>query len=213
VGTVYDAAGAPAASLDPQAVGLSLTDAQLQQAQREGLKYEKVVALSPGAYEVRLAVRDEASGHLGSASARITLPDLSDGALRMAGPVLMRAVGAGAAPGDPGGEPALRQVQALPRFERSESLYYQLQVLNATTDDSGATRLAIEARVLQGDDLMGAGTPALLETKPQGSLPPDFTGGLALARLEPGDYELRIVVTDQLAGTAVERVMAFSVVR
>jgi hypothetical protein len=133
VGTVFDDAGAPVASLEPRAAGLSLSDTQLQQAQREGLKYEKVLPLPPGAYEVRLAVRDETSGQLGSASARITLPDLSDGELRMAGPVLMRMV-------DPGPgvdrEAALRQVQARPRYGRGESLYLQLQVLNATTDDS-----------------------------------------------------------------------------
>ena len=208
VGTVYDAAGAPAASLEPQAAGLGLSDAELQRAQREGLKYEKVLALPPGAYEVRLAVRDEASGHLGSASARITLPDLSDGELRMAGPVLMRMLEP-----DPGvdDEATLRQVQARPRYGRGESLYFQLQVLNATTDGSGANRVAVQALVLQGADLKWS-TQALLETRPQDSLPPDFTGRVSLARLEPGDYQLRIVVTDQLAGTSVARLMPFSVV-
>jgi len=144
VGTVYDDAGAPVASLEPRAADLSLSDAQRQQANREGLKFERVLALPLGAYEVRLAVRDEASGHLGSASARITLPDLSDGELRMAGPVLMRMV-------DPGPgvdqEATLRQVQARPRYGRGESLYFQLQVLNARADDSGTNRVAVQAQI------------------------------------------------------------------
>jgi hypothetical protein len=169
-----------------------------------------VLPLPPGAYEVRLAVRDETSGQLGSASARITLPDLSDGELRMAGPVLMRMV-------DPGPgvdrEAALRQVQARPRYGRGESLYLQLQVLNATTDDSGAVRAAVQAQILQGADLKGSPAQALLDTKPQDSRPPDFTGRISLARLEPGDYQLRVVVTDQLAGTSVQRLMPFSVMQ
>jgi VWFA-related protein len=204
VGTVYDAAGQPAVNLEPEAIDLAFSDAQLQHARREGLKYVKVLDLAPGEYVARLAVRDDASGQLGSASARITLPDLSDGRLRMAGPVLMHVV-------DEGSETALRQVQAYPRYGRDEGLYYQLQVLNPTTDDSGVTGLTIQAHVLQDNEVVGSSAEERLETRPEGSLPPDFTGRLSLFDLEPGEYQLQVVVADQLAGTRVERAVGFTV--
>lgn len=209
VGTVYDADGAPTVSLDPQSVDLRLDGAQLERAQREGLKYEKALPLPPGLYEVRLAVRDDASGDLGSASVRVALPDLSDGALRIAGPILMRAV----EPESPGAGAALRQVQANPRYARGDLLYYQLQVLNAKTDASGTTRVVIQAHVLEGADLRGSTAEARLETRPQVGLPPDFAGRVSLGALEPGDYRLRVVVTDDIAGTRVERLLAFTVTR
>jgi len=204
VGTVYDAGGQPAVNLEPEAIDLAFSDAQLQYAQREGLKYVKVLDLAPGEYVARLAVRDDASGQLGSASARITLPDLSDGRLRMAGPVLMHVV-------DEGSETTLRQVQAYPRYGRDEGLYYQLQVLNPTTDDSGVTGLTIQAHVLLDGEVMGSSAEEPLETRPEGSLPPDFTGRLSLFDLEPGEYQLQVVVIDQLAGTRVERAVGFTV--
>jgi VWFA-related protein len=204
VGRVYDAAGLPAVNLEPQAIDLTLTDAQLRHAQREGLKYVKALDLAPGEYQARLAVRDDASGRLGSASARITLPDLSDGRLRMAGPVLMHVV-------EEGSETDLRQVQAYPRYGQDEGLYYQLQVLNPTTDDSGVTGLTIQAYVLQGGERMASSAEEPLEARPEGALPPDFTGRLSLFDLEPGDYQLQVVVTDQLAGTRVERAVGFTV--
>jgi len=203
-GAVFDAAGLPATNLDPQTIDLSFSDAQLQHAQRVGLKYEKALALSPGSYEARMAVWDESSGHLGSASVRITLPDLTDGQLRIAGPVLMHLV-------EEGPETALRQVQAFPRYGRDDSLYYQLQVLNPTTDGSGVTGLTIQAHVLHGGEVVGSSAEARLETRPEGSLPPDFSGRLSLHDLELGEYELQLVVTDRLAGTRVDRTVVFTI--
>ncbi len=211
VGTVFDAAGLPAVNLDPQALDLTFTDAQLQQAQREGLKYEKALALSPGAYEARMAVWEESSDHLGSASVRIALPDLTDGQLRIAGPVPMRAFDEG--PTDGQGTVTLRQVLALPRYRRGESLYYQLQVLNAAADDSGARRVTIQAEVLLGGEVKGTTAEERLETRQEGPLPPAFASQLSLGALEPGDYQLRVVVSDQVAGIRVERAVAFTVER
>jgi len=210
VGTVFDAAGLPAVKLDPQALDLTFTDAQLQQAQREGLQYEKALALSPGAYEARMAVWDESSGHLGSASVRITLPDLTDGRFRITGPVLMRAFDEGATDGP--GTVTLRQVLALPRYRRGESLYYQLQVLNAAADDSGARRVTIQAEVLQGGEVKGTTAEERLETRQEGPLPPAFASQVSLANLPPGDYQLRVVVNDQVAGIRVDRAVSFTVV-
>jgi hypothetical protein len=213
VGTVFDAAGLAVVSLEPQAIDLTFTDAQLQYSQRQGLKYEKALALAPGAYEARLAVRDEASGRLGSASVRITLPDLGDGRLRMAGPILMREFHEGLTEEQEGpeGVPALRQVQALPRYGRGESLYYQLQVLNAAADGSGASRVTIQAEILQGGELKGTTAEERLQIRQPGPLPPDFTGQVSLGDLGPGDYQLRVVVSDQVGGTRTDRTVAFSV--
>jgi hypothetical protein len=123
----------------------------------------------------------------------------------------MRLVDEGPGDDQRGSGTALRQVQAFPRYAQDESLYYQLQVLNPTTDDSGVTRLVIQAHVLEGGELKGSAAREPLETRPEGSLPPDFTGRVSLARLEPGDYQLQVVVADQLVGTSVDRLVGFGV--
>jgi VWFA-related protein len=72
-------------------ITLRLTDAQLEDAQTQGVVYHtRVVVKQPGAYQVRAAIRDMASGALGSASQFIDVPRVGQGRLAASG-VLLRA--------------------------------------------------------------------------------------------------------------------------
>lgn len=209
-GVVYDAAGLPAAELEPQLASLKLSGEDHARALREGLKYYKVVALEPGAYQVRLAVREDGPGRLGSASQRIEIPDLGEGKLTLGGPFLLRgqvpAEGEAIEPQQP-----LQEVQAFPRFRRSDSLYYQLQVLNPKQDESGSTNLTIQAHVSANGEKRASTPEEPLTLQTMGAIPEAYTGRIRLARFSPGQYELEVVVTDHLVRTSVHRYIGFDV--
>ena len=54
---------------------MDLSEAEYQQFLARGLPYQRAIALPPGRYQVRLAVREDALGLLGSAWQRVEIPD------------------------------------------------------------------------------------------------------------------------------------------
>jgi VWFA-related protein len=212
-GAVYDGKGLPFAELEPQRVNLRLTPPDYERAQKEGLKYQKVLPVRPGSYEVRLAVREGGTGRLGSASQRIDVPDVDGGQLTMSGLFLLRGAGLTPAGGTAGAGKAasLREVQAFPRFARKGSLYYQLQVLNPKKDAAGETHLTAQAYVYERGHLL-ASTPEMpVVLSQEGAVPQAYTGRIALGPLPPGKYDLQVAVTDHLVERTVLRRVGFDV--
>ncbi len=212
-GVVYDEAGRPIANLEPQRAGLSLEGPDFKRARKVGLRYQKTLALAPGSYEVRLAVRQEETGRLGSASRWIDIPDLEPGRLTLSDVFLLRpaSVSASDETAGRGSEASLRDVQAHPRFERTDRLYYQVQVLNAKEDESGETHLTIQAHVVTEDRLLASTPEQPVALSQMGAVPQTCTGRITLEPLPPGDYDLRLAVTDHLARSTVLKTVAFTV--
>jgi hypothetical protein len=104
----------------------------------------------------------------------------------------------------------LRSAQALRRFSRAESLYVQLYAYDAKRDASGRTDLVSQTEVLRGGVLLGTAAP---EPMAQGEArgPALHVSRIRLQHFDPGDYELRVTVTDQNAGAMATRVVRFSV--
>jgi VWFA-related protein len=212
-GAVYDGKGLPFADLEPQRVRLRLTPADYEQARKQGLKYQKVLPVKPGSYDVRLAVREGGTGRLGSASQRIDVPDTDGGQLTMSGLFLLRAADRAPA-GDTAGagrEASLRNVQAFPRFERKDSLYYQLQVLNPKKDAAGETHLTAQAYVYEQDHLRASTQETPVALSRMGGVPMAYMGRIALGPLPPGQYDLQVAVTDHLVKRTVLRRVGFDI--
>ena len=212
-GVVYDEAGTPLTTLETQRASLRLESPDYERARRVGLSYHETLALTSGSYQVRLAVLDEAARRVGSASRWIEIPDLDQGTLTLSGLFLLRPAAAPAGEmADPGAAP-LRDVQALPRFERGDSLYYQLQVLNPKTDAAGETRLTVQAHVLEEGRLRASTPETPVALSQMGAVPLAFTGRITLEPLGPGEYDLQVAVTDHLVKRTVLRRAAFTVER
>jgi VWFA-related protein len=211
-GAVYDDKGLPFADLEPQRVSLRLTPADYARARKEGLKYQKILPVKPGAYEVRFGVREGGTGRLGSASQRIEVPDVASGHLTMSDVFLLRAAAAPAqATTDEGARESLRDVQAFPHFERKDSLYYQLQILNPKKDAAGETHLTAQAYVYEQGHLL-ASTPEMPVVLSQmGAVPLAYMGRIALGPLPPGKYDLQVAVTDHLVKETILRRVGFDV--
>ena len=189
---------------------MDLTDADYEQLLRQGVPYQKAATLPPGRYQVRLAAREDATGLLGSAWQWVEIPDLAQGRLTLSSLFLLKEGGPSGAPLSPDAAPALLTAQALRRFRRTESLYLQLYAYNPKRDASGAIDLVSQAEVLRGGAVLGTAAPEpMVQDESQGPVP--HTSRIRLQRFDPGDYELRVTVTDRNASAMATRAVAFTV--
>jgi hypothetical protein len=211
VAVVQDEEGKVAATLPTERTVMDLGEAEYRQVlARGGLPYQRAVALPPGRYQVRLAVREDALGLLGSAWQRVEVPDLGPGRLALSSLFLLKE-NEPAAPPDPQAAPDLRTAQALRHYRRGESLYAQIYAYNPKRDPSGATNVVSQAEILRGGVTLGTAAPEPIELgEPQGP-PLPHTTRIKLQRFEPGDYELRVTVTDRNATALATRRVAFSI--
>jgi hypothetical protein len=204
---VYDEAGAVAATLETERTAMNVTDADYSQLVKGGLTYQRSVALPPGRYEVRLAAREDATGVAGSAWKRLEIPNVASGRMTLSSLFLLKD---GGRPASPDAPPVLGSVQAFPYFRRTESLYVQLCAYNPKRDASGAIDVVAQSEVLRGGAVLATAAPQpMAEGEPRGTVP--HTARVGLQQFEPGDYELRVTVTDRNANTMVSRAVGFTV--
>ncbi|MCA1642354.1 MAG: hypothetical protein LC785_10485, partial [Acidobacteria bacterium] len=170
----------------------------------------------PGAYQLRVVVRDTATARLGAAGQFVEVPALGNGRLALSGVVVngsraaAASVNTGAPPPAPAGDDANAQndepdAQASPavrRFRPQSSLNYAYVVFNARLDkQTGQPRLTARVRLLRDGGEVFASDDAPLSFGAQSDTARLLAGGSVRlgAGLDPGEYILQIVVTDKLA--------------
>jgi VWFA-related protein len=169
--------------------------------------YNQHTPLAPGIYQVRVAVRDEKSGRVGSAMQWIVIPDLSKKQLTLSSLLL------GGQVLDQKSTSADAQVQLSVdhRFSRSSPLGYWVFVYNARRDAGGNPHLTAQTQVLRDGQPVMTSPPRKLDG---GGPDPEripFGGELVLKTLTPGKYDLRVTFTDSVAGTNVTQIADFVV--
>jgi hypothetical protein len=199
--TVFDESGAVVGSLAAERAALDLTDASYEEAIKRGLQYQKAFPVKPGRYRVRVAAREDGEGRLGTASQWVQVPDLAEGKLTLSSLFLLRKEG--------DGSPSLRDAQALRRFQQGETLYVQHFAYNPGRDASGAASLLTQAEIWRGGVLLASTAPESMPTGERDLAPVAYTTGINLAPFGPGDYEVRIVVTDRNATEMASRRTGF----
>ena len=204
---VYGEDGRVAASLEAQRTEIDVADADYPALERQGVVYQKVVPLPAGRYQVRLAAREDTTGLLGSAWRRVEVPELPGRGLQLSSLFLLKDDGAATAAS--AGEPALHSVQDLPRFARADSLYLQVYAYNARRAAGGAADLVAQAQVMRAGVALATAAPEPMEAGPSG--PVLHASRIRLQRFEPGDYELRVTVTDRAANAIASRSAPFTV--
>ncbi|HEV8131606.1 MAG TPA: VWA domain-containing protein [Acidobacteriota bacterium] len=179
----------------------------------------------PGAYQLRTAVRDDASNRVGSANQFIEVPDIKKGRLALSGIVLSgtpiplpsakpqsgsnaspEAARAGAVAAsipegqmpeiDPQTTPAVR------KFHHGSSVDYGYLIYNAHRDGvSKLPQLELQMRLYREEKLQWTGKVTPLNPGTQADWSRVMTGGqLQFGKiLQPGQYVLEIAVSDKLA--------------
>jgi VWFA-related protein len=178
-----------------------------------GMVYDLNVPIKrPGAYQLRIAVRDATTERVGSASQYVEVPNLGRKRLTLSGLVIASppveaaasapgavpvAKGASASPEDHQSDPATR------RFRQGTLLDYGFVIYNARLDPATRRpRLMIQARLFRDGREVYVGSAQPFDPNQQTGLERiEAAGRLQLgAELPPGEYVLQVVVTDALTG-------------
>jgi VWFA-related protein len=212
VAVAFDEEGTSVVTLPTERAAMDLTDADYDKVQRIGVSYQKAIALKPGRYQVRLATREDATGLLGSAWQWVEIPEIPRGKLALSSLFLLQERDSAAPPPAAGEAPDLRPAQALRTYRRGENLYAQIYAYNPKRDAAGATRLFAQAEILKKGVTLGKAAPEAMEWGGPQAPPVPHTSRIRLRHFEPGEYELRMTVSDENAQAMATRRVAFTVV-
>jgi VWFA-related protein len=175
----------------------------------------------PGAYQLRTALRDATSEHVGSASQFIEVPNISKNRLTLSGIIINgtpstknRATAKAPASGTltPGAQSATAEEEigdadpqagpAVRKFRRGMILQYDYLIYNAQLDKAaGRPQVQTQMRLFRDGKEIFTGRVQPLDSNSQ----PDLkrltaSGALQLGTdMTPGEYILQIIVTDSLA--------------
>ena len=191
---------------------IAMEEADYLDTLRTGLFYHfRHPVKQPGAYQVRVAVRDSTSGKLGSANQFLSVPDLRKGRLTLSTLVIeslpLPAVAKLAKGPDPGGEEGrIREVDAqgspgVRIFKPGAAISYGYQVLNAQLGVAKQAELEAWTRLYREGKVVYAGKPMRLSAAGQPDVRQLVEGGIMTLAdgLAPGDYVLQVEVDDKLA--------------
>ena len=189
---------------------LNLPDEIYRRAQRDGLVYQVTVPVKkPGAYQLRMSLRDTASDRTGSASQFVEVPDLKKNRLALSGIALRGDAATTVQPASDGPAAAQEGIEkgnadaspAVRRFRTGMIMAYDFFVYNAQSEKSAPPQL-LEQLILYRD-----GKPVFTSQQ----RPMKFgdqtdskrlLGGSAIQLgkdLPPGDYVITVLITDTLA--------------
>jgi VWFA-related protein len=191
---------------------LTLPDKIYQRALSSGLVYSLNVPIkNAGAYQLRVAVRDDQSQRVGSASQFIQVPDIKKDRLTLSGIALnsydpreAKNITREADKQSTGGEATdntLLTQSALRRFRSGHVLQFAYMIYNAKLDKStNQPQLTTQVKLFHNGKEIYAGKEIAYDAKGQNDLKRLVVeGALQLGGLKEGEYVLQIVATDALS--------------
>jgi VWFA-related protein len=213
--TIFDSAGkqmdAHTANVD-----VTLTPERLIQAQTNGYIFSQRLSLKPGAYQVRVGIREKDSDHIGTATAWIEVQELTRGKLEISSLIL----------GDPlPGKSAAaegininnmsheKMIYGTHLYSRDDACGYFFRIFHSMQDSANSS-LALKKEFYQGGRLIKQGDWVSIpedEMHPDSKGWADISGKADIATLNPGIYEMRISVKDNKSKTSVQRSAIFGI--
>jgi hypothetical protein len=182
---------------------------EYQKVKAGGLTYLADTTLAPGVYQVRLAVRDNKTGNIGTLSRFLEVPDLSKGRLS-ASSILI-----GAVPQNDMKATTSTPITANRQISRKQDLRYAVIIYNAKLKE-GKPQLRTQLIISQNGQVIFKEEEQAVAAASQGSAGQVVkVGQLGLGGVKEGRYTLTVVITDQLAekkGQSITRSMDFVVV-
>ena len=189
---------------------ITLTDRLYNRALASGLVYSlKVPIKKAGGYQLRVAVRDDKSQKVGSASQFIKVPDIENDRLALSGIALSsydpkeeknRTTAADNQSAEEAPTGTVLTQGTLRRFRTGHVLQFAYAIYNAKLDrGTGQPQLTTQLKLIHDGKEIYAGQETPYEAKGQLDLERLVVeGGLHLAGIKEGEYILQIVVRDNL---------------
>lgn len=207
---LFDEKGKAAASV-AERVSLNIKPERLEIALKNGFSYRRLIALKPGFYQARVAIREEGSARMGSASKWVEVPDIGKKQLTLSGVLL-------SAGSDDQNDLQLANSSYVPRpssatrrFKKESAIDFMVFAYNAKVEKNTAD-LVIQSQVFSGSKLVFA-SPIAKMTIPESAdlLRIPYAARVSLDNFGPGTYELRVVVIDRLTKATAFRRVYFTV--
>ncbi len=175
-----------------ETITASLTPEELKKAGTGGLSYSANTGLPPGAYQIRLAVRDNKTSNIGTLSRFMEVPDVSKGGLA-ASSLLLSGVPAGDFKAT-----THTLVTANRQISRKQDLRYAVIIYNPKLKD-GKPQVRTQLSISQeGKEIFKEQEEPVLSVGKDSSQLLKF-GQLGLGGVKPGRYTLTLMITDSLA--------------
>ena len=186
---------------------IRLPDDDYKRILRQGLVYNVTVPVKkPGAYQLRVSLRDSASERVGSASQFIDAPDIKKKRLALSGLVVrgeanakVSAPNASATEGREAGD--AETSAAVRHFKAGNVLDYALFVYNAKLDTTSHPQLMVQMKLFRDGTEVFTGKESKLNPGTQTDMQRLMAGGAIQlgTDMTPGDYVIQIMVTDLIA--------------
>jgi len=186
VGFVFDQAGRNRGGFS-ETINLNLNRQEYQKAFAEGLTYTASTEVQADYYQVRVVVREAASGNVGSFSKYLEVPDLSKGKLAMSSLFFFATDAKGTKP---------TSLLAARKLGRQQDLRYVAIVYNAKLKN-GMPQLRSQLIISQGNKVLFREPEQPVEATGSGSV--TKIGQLSLSAVAPGRYVLTLVIIDTLS--------------
>jgi VWFA-related protein len=179
---------------------------------KHGLVVTRTLNVKPGVYQIRLFVREPASGLIGTANDYIEIPDmkadrLSTSSLFVSGQAVEEGKLVNTA--GEGGTPSQR------RFSHNGEFTYSMAIYNPKVDaKTREPQLEMRVRILKGNQVLFKGESRPVSAMQDSTPTRIITGGIIkLLKLTPDDYTLEVTVRDKLRGkeSVIRQEMDFSV--
>jgi VWFA-related protein len=190
---------------------LQAKDDLYQQILKRGFVYTiNLPVKKPGAYQLRVAVRDNGSERLGAANQYIEVPDINKGRLALSsliatGSDTKEASQLQTVPsenGDPNSQPATQASSSSRRFRQGMEVSYAFVIYNPQVNkENPQPQIESQTFLFKDGQPVYTSTPKLINLGQQANFKEILAGGnLQLGgKMPPGEYVLQIVVTDKLA--------------
>lgn len=176
---------------------LKLAAKEYERATQDGLVYQlDVPAKKPGAYQLRIAVRDTASAKLGSAAQLVEVPALDAKKIALSG-ITLSTETSGPVTNSPQGAKIANL--AMRRFRSSSNLFYGYVVyVGRARKSTEVPALLAEVKLFREGALVYSGGAKAIDIAGQSDFERiNAAGGLRLNSLAPGTYVLQVTVKDQ----------------
>jgi VWFA-related protein len=193
---------------------------------KKGFVYVLIMPVKkPGVYQYRVAIRDSATGNIGSASQIIDVPDLTKRKLTISSLAVENvsmAIWQNIAAGKVGSNPGQIQVPStllydtvLREFKAGTVLRYGFEVYNAKSDGQSMPKLETQAKVLQNNAVVIEGNLNGVNASSQNDPRHVKVSGAILLKdtLQPGDYLLQLTVFDRSAKQSAIQILPFSIIK
>jgi VWFA-related protein len=207
---LFDEKGKAAASF-VERISVNIRPERLENTVKNGFNYRRLMALKPGFYQARVAIREEGSARMGSASKWVEIPDVGKKQLTLSGVLLSagREDQNDLQPANSGYVPQLSS--ATRRFKKDGAVDFMVFAYNAKVEKNTAD-LVIQSQVFSGSKLVYASPIAKMiipESVDLQRIP--YAARISLDEFNLGPYELRVVVIDRLTKATAFRRVYFTV--